>query len=159
MCNPLSSFEHLTLLTWAGLATTFSVRHSAGNPGLSLWGAAVCCSRKTNVQTLKHGRRCSFTEQVGRWLPPSGGSSWERVLCVLRPGPRDLSLDPVAGGEEHGEGTATSHILDQVLAGLAGPRLWGEDAAVTATCREVVGGALGSGRKRGHSLEGPREQV
>ena len=64
-----------------------------------------------------------------------------------------------AGGEEHGEGTATSHILDQVLAGLAGPRLWGEDAAVTATCREVVGGALGSGRKRGHSLEGPREQV
>lgn len=78
-----------------------------------------------------------------------------RSLCPLPL----LSLDPVAGGEERGEGTATSQILDQVLAGLAGPRLWGEDAAVTATCREVAGGALGAGRKRGRSLEGPREQV
>lgn len=73
--------------------------------------------------------------------------------------PCGLSLHPGAGGEERGEGTATFQILDQVLASLAGPRPWGEDAVVTATCREVAGGALGAGSKRGRSLEGPREQV
>ena len=87
-------------------------------------------------------------------MPPSGVSSRGYVLCVLRPRPRGLSLDPVGGGEECGEGRATFQILDQVLAGLAGPRPWGEDAAVTAACREVAGGALGAGRKRGHSLGG-----
>lgn len=85
-----------------------------------------------------------------------GGPSWGCVLCVLRPFCPWIQLQV---GKKRGEGTATSQILDQVLAGLAGPRLWGEDAAVTATCREVAGGALGAGRKRGRSLEGPREQV